>query len=444
MNEAEYKCQRCRLPLTIDGSLEDLSISQANLLTGRNGNFTKNTIPLEDAVEEDLPKVPQSRLNLFKEVYQKMDHDFTNARDEFVVLNKHNDNSDVNVEYDYEENNTISRRINTMTNIFNILSNKYEIDFPVCYECATLLMEELKNEYERVNADKEVYAKFLSKLRKQDAGTNMKERTAQLLEQLEKTKQEERDKEKKLQGLYDERDSLEKVLASLENEMEQLNIEEQQIFELENKYEYELMEFKNEQSRMEAMYEDGLTQLDNLRKVNVFNDAFNISHDGQFGTINGLRLGTLDSKRVSWYEINAALGQVVLLLFTLLSRLELELKHYKIFPIGSTSKIEYQVDPDSKPVTINCFSSGEQLLDKLFHSNKLDPAMNAILEITIQIADHFTKQDPTNELPYKMENETISNLNIKPSKRKSNEEWTLACKHLLTNLKWIIAFSSST
>lgn len=58
-----------------------------------------------------------------------------------------------------------------------------------------------------------------------------------------------------------------------------------------------------------------------LKRCNVLDDAFHISFDGHFGTINGFRLGTLPSLPVDWTEINAALGHASLLLASLARRL---------------------------------------------------------------------------------------------------------------------------
>ena len=54
-----------------------------------------------------------------------------------------------------------------------------------------------------------------------------------------------------------------------------------------------------------------------LKRTNVFDDAFHISYDGHFATINGFRLGRLPSQPVEWAETSAALGQVLLLLATM-------------------------------------------------------------------------------------------------------------------------------
>jgi len=68
-------------------------------------------------------------------------------------------------------------------------------------------------------------------------------------------------------------------------------------------------------------YRQVSSQLEGLKKTNVFNDAFHIWHDGHFGTINGFRLGRLPSVPVDWNEINAAWGQTLLLLHTMATRL---------------------------------------------------------------------------------------------------------------------------
>ena len=57
--------------------------------------------------------------------------------------------------------------------------------------------------------------------------------------------------------------------------------------------------------------------LKRLRQTNVYNDVFRIWHQGPFGTIGGFRLGRTSEAPVEWDEINAALGQAVLLLKTM-------------------------------------------------------------------------------------------------------------------------------
>ena len=59
------------------------------------------------------------------------------------------------------------------------------------------------------------------------------------------------------------------------------------------------------------------SQLERLKRTNVYNDVFHIWHRGAFGTISGFRLGKTPTHPVDWDEMNAAWGQAVLLLHTL-------------------------------------------------------------------------------------------------------------------------------
>ena len=72
------------------------------------------------------------------------------------------------------------------------------------------------------------------------------------------------------------------------------------------------------------------SQLDKLKKTNVFNATFHIWHSGHFGTINGFRLGRLPSIPVEWNELNTAWGQTVLLLHSLVKKIKLQLQRYKL------------------------------------------------------------------------------------------------------------------
>mmetsp|Transcript_7224 Transcript_7224/g.21317 ORF Transcript_7224/g.21317 Transcript_7224/m.21317 type:complete len:123 (+) Transcript_7224:77-445(+) len=53
-----------------------------------------------------------------------------------------------------------------------------------------------------------------------------------------------------------------------------------------------------------------------IETVNVINDCFHLWYSGQFTTMNGFRLGRHTLNKVDWNEVNAALGDVMLLLVT--------------------------------------------------------------------------------------------------------------------------------
>lgn len=82
-----------------------------------------------------------------------------------------------------------------------------------------------------------------------------------------------------------------------------------------------------------------------MKRTNVYNDAFHIHYDGHFGTINGLRLGRLQSFKVEWEEINAGLGQAVLLLDVLTRRCpSFHFDKFELRPHGSFSFIREKRD----------------------------------------------------------------------------------------------------
>jgi beclin 1 len=83
---------------------------------------------------------------------------------------------------------------------------------------------------------------------------------------------------------------------------------------LSEKYHFTIQE---ERDAVFARIEVSQVHLELLKRTNVLNDAFYISHDGVIGTINNFRLGRLSNVEVEWDEINAAWGQAALLLHTM-------------------------------------------------------------------------------------------------------------------------------
>ena len=70
-----------------------------------------------------------------------------------------------------------------------------------------------------------------------------------------------------------------------------------------NEVETQIYDFTEEYNTVIQKKEYTMELLDKLRSTNVCNDSFHISRDGHFGTINGMRLGTLPSLPVG-YIIN--------------------------------------------------------------------------------------------------------------------------------------------
>ncbi|EYB89427.1 hypothetical protein Y032_0232g3048 [Ancylostoma ceylanicum] len=94
------------------------------------------------------------------------------------------------------------------------------------------------------------------------------------------------------------------------------------------------------------------------------------------GEINGFRLGRLPDRLVDWPEINAAWGQLVLLLDTLMQRANVKQENFKLVTMGSYSYIKRK-RTTGEEVKYPLFASGSW---KPFGNNNMDSGIMAYLQ----------------------------------------------------------------
>lgn len=211
------------------------------------------------------------------------------------------------------------------------------------------------------------------------------------------------------------------------------------ILRLRNELQLDLGDKQTKLEQLKASYNIHLNHIDNLRNSNIYKLMFDIKIDDKYAMINGFRIGF----KIVLPEVNAALGQIVLLLTLIIKRLDLRLTSYKLVPMGSQSHIVKFTDSENgtrlKKI-LNLYSSDEFTLGRLFNFNKMDVAMIALLEIVALIEMQLKTIDTEIELPYKIYKDTIGGKSIRVT---SNSEWTHSCKNLLTCLNWILTFISA-
>ncbi|KAL8947818.1 MAG: hypothetical protein Q9222_005945 [Ikaeria aurantiellina] len=325
----------------------------------------------------------------------------------------------------------ISQQIESTTRLFEILSARSDIDHPICTECTDLLLSQLQFRLTSATKERDTYISFLKNLNT-TAPTPSSISAAQ--KSLAKARAAEQKAFSDLLTLEQEKASLDQEIAALEAESLALDAEEQEFWHSRNAFALTLSEFQNERDALTAAYEHDAQQLERLQRTNVYNDCFCISHDGHFGTINGLRLGRLPPpQNVEWPEINAALGTAALLLATVAEKLDFTFQGYRIKPMGSTSRIEKfdyataaptsntssqssstatitpnptapsstQVSPTQssspssqqqqqrpiKTTSLDLFSSGDLLLGNRFLHRRLDAGMVAFLDCIKQLGE---------------------------------------------------------
>lgn len=166
------------------------------------------------------------------------------------------------------------------------------------------------------------------------------------------------DLEKELEDLNDEEKRLIEELDALQEEekvtveaIEEKDKERERLVQEENRYWAEYTKHKRdymltdeESKSIDLQLQYTQSQLEKLKKTNVFNVTFHIWHAGHFGTINNFRLGRLPAAPVDWSEINAAWGQTVLLLTALARKIDLTFERYKLIPYGNHSYIEVSLN----------------------------------------------------------------------------------------------------
>ncbi|KAL8852909.1 MAG: hypothetical protein Q9221_002285 [Calogaya cf. arnoldii] len=388
-------CQKCRTPLKLDSSLQDLHPSAAELLTGSTGHAVEPTTstsrtPFPQDRKDLYDKVSQDASSpTFKRVIPPARHGIgsqpamaastkaglkDNPAMSFVMLTdsqvvtpqatgKSNNKSpsksnsrklnSTTEEGPDGEQPRLSQQIESTTRLFEILSARSDIDHPICTECTDLLLSQLQSRLSSATKERDTYISFLKSL-------NTTTPTSADLTKAQKSLAEARTADAKafseLLALEKEKATLDAEIASLEAESLALDSEEQDFWRSRNAFTLTLSEFQNERDALNAAYDHDAQQLERLQRTNVYNDCFCISHDGHFGTINGLRLGRLPPpQNVEWPEINAALGTAALLLATVAEKLDVEFQGMRIKPMGSTShieKFEYTGSQSSSTATI--------------------------------------------------------------------------------------------
>ena len=120
----------------------------------------------------------------------------------------------------------------------------------------------------------------------------------------------------------------------------------------------------------------------------MLSDVFTIDLDAPIATINGLRLGRQSGVTVvEWSELNAALGQVVLLLHTL-ARLHLPggaFATHVLVPHGSMCRVHSKKEPAK---VYELYGTGSRVGSFFGGNARLDRAQSMLLACVMEIIAH--------------------------------------------------------
>ncbi|KAK7743549.1 Vacuolar protein sorting-associated protein atg6 [Cytospora paraplurivora] len=478
-------CQKCRTPLKLDSSLEELNPAAYDLLIAASSQPTSK----RHVSSRQLNPQDQARRSLydrvsnnagpatFKKPAGALRPNDGPQRDNpgmsFIYLTEsqlvpparsHGQATPQQAADDMtpDDDSNKSREMDRIAKLHEILSARSDIDHPVCVECTEMLVEGLQKKLETANREREAYVGYLKEIQ---AGAPTDEELKAAEESLEETKRGEAEALELLKNLEREKAQLDQEILRLEDEARQLDDDEEQFWRDRNAFATKLTDFQNERDSINSKFDHDSRLLEKLQRSNVYNDTFCISFDGYFATINSLRLGRLFNKPVDWPEINAAWGHALLLIVTVADVLGYKFEGYEPVPMGSTSKIiRYDsVSPASsrlgthrnapppapKKHVLELYSSGDMPLGLTFMHRKFDNAMVAFLELVRQLGTYVERHNANNALsdqplilPYKIEGDKIEDVSIKLGLAQ-DDSWTRACKLTLTCCKFLLACTSN-
>ncbi|KAG6055865.1 Vacuolar protein-sorting-associated protein 30 [Claviceps sp. LM77 group G4] len=479
-------CQKCRLPLKLDGSLDHLNPAAYDLLISTTPQASQRPPEPRSSL---LQSQEQTRRSLYDLVSQTSNHPIfkrnhaaqpQDSTMSFIYLTesqvgqphppaketppprKPELRGSNSAQQASVSNSQQSEKVDDMMRVnrlFEILSSRSDIDHPICIECTDLLVDGLQRKLEASIKERDAYVKYLRQVKTERPSAEETKARQEALKKAEKDRALAMDELKKLET---EKDSVDEEILALEEESRQLDKEEELFWRERNAFATKMAEFQAERDSINAKYNHDSQLLEKLQRSNVYNDTFCISHDGSFATINGLRLGRLSNKPVDWPEINAAWGHALLLLVTVADKLDYKFSGYDPQPMGSTSKIiRYDLPgpsssrlgsraaqplPPPKKHVLELYSSGDMPLGLTFMHRKFDNAMVAFLELVRQLGAHVQRRTERSvnvlSLPYKIEGDKIGEVSIKLGIAQ-DDGWTKACKLTLTCCKFLLAYASN-
>lgn len=431
-SQVYFICQRCSQPLQLHQSFSSLDSQTYDDLAAPLLSVSKSVDhSSEEASDQDVFDVNKDSGVSRKEVIAPKNPNSSthDSSQDFMLLG----------ETATSKMETLGHRLRVSYQLFDIMSGNTDIDHPLCEECTASLLNHLDQQYKVVEEDCKLYRQALDQLTEETVDEDENRR---LQEELDKLKLEEADLIKGLKEIEEERKEIAEETKKYKSDLEELEQEEKSYWKHYTAQKQQLLDFQEEQKSVENQLKYAQTQLDRLRKTNVFNATFHIWHNGHFGTINGFRLGRLPSVPVEWNEINAAWGQTVLLLHSLAHKMNFKFKRFRLVPLGNHSYIE---SLNEKAKQLPLYGTGGF---KFFWDTKVDQAMVAFLDCLQQFEQEIERGDSSFRLPYKIGNGKIEDPNTNKSysikiQFNSEEQWTKALKFMLTNLKWALAWVAS-
>ncbi|KAJ7593920.1 APG6-domain-containing protein [Mycena floridula] len=472
------RCQQCKEPLQLDGSLVDLAPSAYDTIVA---SLPPSASARQPSEAEKLAQLPAPAS--VKSVYQKAKYASLSSKslpstraqgkqkasspqpnESFVLLQdsiiqntpsspqrskkqqsiqSRNGLSKVSVQPpqapETDGPSPLSHHLRSTVQLFNLLSSRTEIDHPLCAECTQILLTSLNRQLQETEKERDGYIAFEKEIRKERERDGQGLSKEEVEKRIDKLKADEAFAIQELKDAELEREQLDRDLRTLVEEEKALELEEAEFWRTHNDHLLAMDRQEAQIASLRAAYAADSATLDKLERTNVYNDAFCIGHDGVFGTINGLRLGRVPGVPVEWAEINAAWGQTLLLLYTIARKLDYTFENFRLIPMGSFSRIERTTGDKA---SYELYGSGDLHFGRLLHNRRFDHAMTAFIDCLKQLIDHVKTQDSSVDFPHQIVKDKIGDVSVK-LQFNQEEAWTRSLRHVLLALKICLKYATN-
>ena len=293
-----------------------------------------------------------------------------------------------------QDSRSTLKQIQIASETFKLLSSHTDVDHPLCNECPESILDSYDQQISQLEEAQRHYKEMGARLRTEVEG--YKSQMVELDAELEELREEEELLKSTLLKTEKQRREIAAEMEEQREREKRLKAEEQVYWKEFNEHQRQVLQFKDDQISVQYQLQYTSEQLTRLKKTNILNSAFHIWHNGHFGTINGLRLGRLQTVPVEWSEINAAWGQTTFLLSTLARVAGVKFERYKLVPYGNQSFVE-ALDGKRRILPLHSTSGL-----RLFTDSKFDGAMVAFLDCLSQLKEHVeSSSQPHFMLPYR-------------------------------------------
>ncbi|KAG9400243.1 autophagy protein 6 [Aphanomyces cochlioides] len=316
------------------------------------------------------------------------------------------------------------KKIQRLHSISESITATSTIPIPsMCPECLQLLTQMLEKSDARARQEKKSLTSFLTSMPKAKAKDVDDSAPRDLVESYERV----------VLAMQQERRAIHLEMESLGDQLAALELEEANVWQDINNRLWAMGNLNDARDSNVARVLEMEQRVHTIRRMNVLNDAFYIWHKGPFGTINGFCLGRLARHHIDWNEINAAWGEVALLLVLLSEALDIAFNNYQIVPLGSFSKVIRLQSPTMEYALHG--SDKDNFAESLFNLG-----LTALLQCVAQLGEVAEACDVSFRMPYKISGKIVGGMSI--LFLRDEETWTKASKCVLTNLKWLLAWCS--